>query len=172
MRAIIGSIEASWRRYKTLSEQSFEQLEDSQLGLEPPGGGNSIAVNAVHIAGNLKSRFTDFRTDDGEKPWRDRDSEFLPRPNLSRDEMLQLWNEGWNALFATLAALADADLHRTVTIRGEQLPVYEALHQLMTHTSYHAGQIVYAAKAVRGSAWRCLSIPLGKSQDYYRKPGA
>jgi Protein of unknown function (DUF1572) len=164
MREILSSIESEWRRYKILAEGALEQTRDDELGKGSPGEGNSIAVIVSHIAGNLKSRFTDFLTTDGEKPWRDRDAEFEPRPNVTRREVLETWDEGWKTLFAALDPLMDDDLTRMVTIRGERMLVHEALHRLLAHTSYHVGQIVYIAKSFRGSEWNSLSIPLGKSK--------
>jgi hypothetical protein len=170
MRAIISSIEGEWRRYKILGDRALNQVRDDELGKSGPGGGNSIAIIVAHVAGNLKSRFMDFMTSDGEKPWRHRDSEFEPRPNITREELLGVWNEGWKTLFNALEPLTDSDLSRIVTIRGEKFEVHEALQRLLTHTSYHVGQIVYVAKAYRGSEWDCLTIPLGKSEEYNRNP--
>jgi len=164
MRKILSSIESEWRRYKILAERALEQTRDNELGKGSPGEGNSVAVIVSHIAGNLKSRFTDFLTIDGEKPWRDRDAEFQPRPKVTRREVLETWDQGWKTLFAALDPLMDDDLTRMVTIRGEKMFVHEALHRLLAHTSYHVGQIVYIAKSFRGSEWNCLSIPLGKSR--------
>jgi len=164
MRKILSSIESEWRRYKILAERALEQTRDDELGKGSPGEENSIAVIVSHIAGNLKSRFTDFLTTDGEKPWRDRDAEFEPRPKVTRREVMETWDEGWKTLFAALDPLMDDDLTRMVTIRGEMMLVHEALHRLLAHTSYHVGQIVYIAKSFRGSEWNSLSIPLGKSK--------
>jgi uncharacterized protein DUF1572 len=170
MRAILSSIEGEWRRYKVLGEGALDQLKDGEAGRSGPGDGNSIAIIVVHIAGNLKSRFTNFLTSDGEKPWRDRDSEFVPRPDMTRNELREVWDSGWKALFDALGPLTDEDLSRTVTVRGEKCLVYEALLRLLSHTSYHVGQIVYLAKSFRASDWNCLTIPLGKSQEYNRNP--
>ena len=170
MREILSSVEGEWRRYKALGEGAFRQLRDDELSKSGPGNGNSIAVIVWHVAGNLKSRFTDFLTSDGEKPWRDRDSEFLSRENVTRAELLQRWNEGWTTLFAAIEPLSDEDLSRVVTIRGEKFRVHEALHRLLTHTSYHVGQIVYLAKAFRAAEWDYLTIPPGKSAEYNRNP--
>jgi len=161
MRDLIASIEAEYRRYKTLGEGAINQLADSQLA-QVPGTGNSIVTIVWHLAGNLKSRFTDFLTADGEKPWRDRDSEFLAR-EVSRKELQAKWEHGWRVLFAALTDLSDVDLGRTVTIRGEPHTVAQALHRSLAHASYHVGQIVYEAKALRGADWRYLSIPPGQS---------
>jgi hypothetical protein len=168
MREILSSIEGEWRRYKVLGEGALDQARDFELGRSD--GGNSLAVIVAHIGGNLKSRFTDFLTADGEKDWRDRDSEFVPRPDITRRELMETWNDGWRTLFDALGPLTDNDLSRTVTIRGEKFLVHEALHRLLAHTSYHVGQIVYVAKVLRGNDWNCLSIPLGKSQEYNRNP--
>jgi uncharacterized damage-inducible protein DinB len=168
MREILSSIEGEWRRYKTLGEGAIRQLQDNEFARSGPGGGNSIAVIVWHVAGNQRSRFTDFLTADGEKAWRDRDSEFESRESVTHAELLEKWNDGWTALFDAIEPLNDEDLSRTVTIRGEKFLVHEALLRLVAHTSYHVGQIVYLAKEFRGSEWDCLSIPLGKSAEFNR----
>jgi len=170
MRALIASIEAEYRRYKTLAEGAINQLADPQLAgatatAGTTGTSNSIVIIVWHLAGNLRSRFTDFLTSDGEKPWRDRDSEFLAR-HVTRTELQAKWEDGWRALFAALTDLTDAELARTVTIRGQPHTVAEALHRSLAHTSYHVGQIVYVAKALRGADWQSLSIPPGQSAQY------
>ena len=170
MRDIIASMEGEWRRYKRLGEGAFRQLRDEELGKSGPGGGNSVATIVWHIAGNLDSRFTDFLTSDGEKPWRNRDSEFQAREGVSRTELLERWNGGWQTVFGALEKLSDEDLSHEVTIRGEKFQAHEALHRLLAHTSYHVGQIVYLAKAFRGAEWNSLSIPRGKSEEYNRNP--
>jgi Protein of unknown function (DUF1572) len=170
MREILSSIEGEWRRYKILGERAIEQTRDEELGRSGPGDGNSIAVIVWHIAGNLRSRFTDFLTTDGEKSWRHRDSEFDPRQGITRSELIATWNAGWNILFDALAPLTDSDLSRIVTIRGEKFAVHDALLRLVTHTTYHVGQIVYLAKSFRGAHWDYLTIPPGKSEEYNRNP--
>jgi hypothetical protein len=169
MRQIVSSIEGEWRRYKILGEGALKQARDNELSRSAPGGGNSIAMIVWHIAGNHISRFTDFLTADGEKSWRHRDSEFELR-DVTREELMQKWNEGWNVLFNALTPLNDEDLSRIVTIRGEKFLVYEALHRLLPHTSYHVGQIVFLVKMFRSADWDCLTIPLGKSEEYNRNP--
>lgn len=164
MRPIVSSIESEYRRYKLLAEAAIHQLDDVHLAENGDGAMNSIATLAWHVSGNLKSRFTDFLTSDGEKPWRDRDSEFLPR-QASKTAVLANWEEGWQVLFATLENLKDGDLARSVTIRGSALSVAEALHRSLAHISYHVGQIVFLAKAMRGTHWQYLSIPPGKSSE-------
>jgi hypothetical protein len=170
MRDVISSIEGEWRRYKALGEGALRQLRDEELGKSGTGEGNSVATIVWHIAGNLKSRFTDFLISDGEKPWRNRDSEFQPRSNVTRAELLEQWDGGWSTLFGALKPLTDEDLSGIVTIRGEKFRVHEALHRLLAHTSYHVGQIVYLAKSFRGSEWNPLSIPHGKSEEFNRNP--
>jgi hypothetical protein len=169
MRAIVSSIEGEWRRYKALADRALQQVHDDELG-KSRGADNSVAVVVVHIAGNLKSRFTDFLTSDGEKPWRQRDSEFTPRPGIGRAELLAIWEDGWRALFAALEPLNDADLSRIVTVRGEKFQVHEALLRLVTHTSYHVGQIVFLAKSYRGNDWDWLTIPPGMSDQFNQNP--
>jgi Protein of unknown function (DUF1572) len=170
MREILSSIEGEWRRYKVLAERALEQTRDEELTMITSVGSNSIAVIVTHIGGNLKSRFADFLTADGEKPWRDRDAEFEPRTDVTRQELLERWADGWRTLFTELEPLTDLDLKRTVTIRGEKFLVHETLLRLLAHTSYHVGQIVQLAKAFRGNDWNSLSIPRGKSQEYNRNP--
>jgi hypothetical protein len=158
MRETIASIEREYRRYKTLAESTFAVLTAGQLAEVAGVDGNSIAVIVWHVSGNLKSRFTDFLTADGEKVWRQRDSEFEDRV-VTHDQLLEKWAEGWAALFATLEALSDSDLGREVRIRGEALTVRDALHRSLAHTTYHVGQIVLLGKSFRGAEWRSLSIP-------------
>ena len=171
MSSIVSSIVAEFRRYKTLGDASIAQLEDSQFAIPAPNGGNSIAVLVWHIGGNLRSRFTDFLTADGEKPWRVRDEEFVQR-QVTRDELLAKWNGGWDALFAALAPLTDEDLHKTITIRGQSFAVHDALHRALAHISYHVGQLVFLARSFRGRDWKSLSIPLGQSDTYLKNPTA
>jgi uncharacterized damage-inducible protein DinB len=170
MREIISSIEAEYSRYKILGEGAIRQTREDELSRAGDNNGNSIAVLVWHISGNLKSRFTDFLNSDGEKPWRNRDAEFESRTGVTASELFERWNEGWTALLNALDSLSDDDLSRTVTIRGVDFRVHEALHRLLAHTSYHVGQIVYLAKSFRGSEWKTLSIPPGKSEEYNRNP--
>jgi hypothetical protein len=166
---IVSSIAAEYRRYKALAEAAFAQLDDDELSRSGPAGSNSIAVLVWHISGNLASRFTEFRTSDGEKPWRVRDEEFDDRV-VPREELLGRWESGWRALFEAIDALIDADLSDTITIRRQPLRIDQALLRSLAHTSYHVGQIVYVAKALKGEAWRTLSIPRGGSSAYNRNP--
>jgi len=165
-RELIDSITAEYRRYKKLGDGAFAQLSDEELSRAAPDD-NSIAMIVWHIAGNLKSRFTDFQTTDGEKSWRNRDEEFAGR-TVSREVLLEKWEDGWRSLFTALDALADDNLNDVVTIREQPLAIHQALHRSLAHTSYHIGQIVYVAKAFRGSAWRSLSIPRGASASFMK----
>jgi Protein of unknown function (DUF1572). len=169
MSPLIESIRGEYLRYKALAEAAMDQLDDAQLSLAGPNGGNSIAVICWHVAGNLRSRFTEFLTSDGEKPWRQREEEFAAR-TVTRAELQAKWSAGWEALLGALASMSDEQLQETVTIRGQPLRVHEALHRSLSHASYHVGQIVYLAKALRGADWRYLSIPPGKSDAYNQAP--
>ena len=168
-RQLIESICDEYRRYKALGEGAFAQLRDADLSKDIGEDANAVAVIVWHLGGNLKSRFTDFRTADGEKPWRNRDEEFTPR-EVSRHELLAKWEDGWSALFSALGELSDGDLSATVVIRGQTLTVAQALFRSLAHTAYHVGQIVYIAKVLAGSEWRSLSIPRGASTDYNQNP--
>jgi uncharacterized damage-inducible protein DinB len=169
-RNVIDSIRGEYLRYKALAEAAIDQLDESDLSTDGPNGGNSIAVICWHLAGNLRSRFTDFLTSDGEKPWREREEEFRHR-SVTRDQLREKWEQGWSALLGALDELSDADLNRTVTIREKPLRVDEALHRSLAHLTYHVGQIVYLAKSLRGKDWKYLSIPPGQSETY-NKSGA
>ena len=166
-RDLIESITAEYRRYKQLGEGAFAQLTDPELSQAVSQNDNSVAMIVWHVAGNLKSRFTDFGTSDGEKPWRNRDEEFAER-SVSRQQLLDKWEDGWRALFTALDALTDENLYDVITIRQQPLAIHQALHRSVAHTSYHVGQIVYLAKTFRGAAWRSLSIPKGASGAFMR----
>jgi len=165
--SVVSSLRDEYTHYKALAEAAIAQVGDEELSYAGEDGGNSIEMLVRHIAGNLTSRFTDFRTSDGEKPWRRRDDEFESTA-MTRHELLQTWEAGWDVLFAEVDRLTDADLAQTVTIRRQPLRIDEALHRSLAHTAYHVGQVVFMAKAMRGGAWRTLSIPRGKSEEYNR----
>jgi hypothetical protein len=164
-RDIIDSVAAEYRRYKQLGERAIAQMTDEELSRPSAPDDNSVAVIVWHLSGNLKSRFTDFLTSDGEKPWRKRDEEFVQRV-VSREQLLSKWEDGWQVLLSTLDALSDDDLGKIVTIRQQPLKVHQALHRLMAHAAYHVGQIVFVAKSLRGADWQSLSIPRGRSDDF------
>lgn len=169
MRNIVTAIEDEYRRYKALADAAFAQLEEPELSQPGPNGGNSIAVLVWHVSGNLASRFTDFRTSDGEKPWRHRDDEFLLR-SVTRDDLLARWESGWRPLFNALNELTDDALGDAVIVRGEPLRIDQALMRSVAHTAYHVGQMLYLAKAIKGVGWKYLSIPPGASEAYNRAP--
>lgn len=175
-RTARGAVEPyrhAFARTRALAERALEQLGDEDFFRAPDAATNSPAVLVKHLAGNLRSRFTDFLTSDGEKPDRDRDGEFevVPPPSPEerralRERLRARWDEGWALLDAALDGLADADLERTVTIRGEPHRVREALLRQVGHYGYHTGQIVLIARLARGAAWRCLSIERGASERF------
>jgi hypothetical protein len=169
MRAIIASIEAEYLRYKELAEGTFAQLDDAQLSMRAGESSNSIATIVWHMSGNLSSRFTDFLTTDGEKPWRQRDEEFHAR-DVTKAELLAKWATGWQVLFDTLGTLVDDDLGRTVVVRGQELPVIDALHRSLAHAASHVGQIQFWGKAMKGTTWNYLSIPPGGTAAYNANP--
>ena len=165
MTNFLDSIRAEYLRYKALAERAIDQLTEDELSTQGPNGGNSIAVICWHISGNLQSRFSEFLTSDGEKPWREREEEFQVR-TVTRSALLSKWDQGWEVLLGALATLTDEQLYLTVTIRGQPLSVHEALHRSLAHLSYHVGQIVYLAKSFRGKDWKSLSIPPGMSAAF------
>jgi len=164
-------VEFSFRKQKQMAEQALTQLDDAAFFRAPAEGSNSVAAIVKHLAGNLKSRWTDFRTTDGEKPWRDRDNEFVIGPADTRERLLAAWEEGWAALFQALTTLAEADATAQITIRGEAHTVLQAVHRALTHAAYHAGQILYVARLVQPDGWRWITVPPGRSQEVRAKGG-
>lgn len=166
---VIASIKSEYNRYKSLTDLAVAQVKESDLHKVVEGTENSIAILMNHLSGNLKSRFTNFLTEDGEKPWRNRDGEF-EESNQDRAAILKNWNEAFDILFGELSKLTDADLSRKIKIRGNELTVSDALARSLAHLSYHVGQIVFAARQFVGANWKSLSIPKGKSQNYNLNP--
>lgn len=168
----IDSVEAyrveildAFRNYKDLAERALEQISSEEYFQAIDRESNSIAVIVKHIAGNLRSRWTDFLTSDGEKPDRDRDSEFVCDGD-SQESLKVSWDTGWKSVLNTLESLNQDDFSRTVMIRGEGFSVSKAINRSLTHTAYHVGQIVFLAKFFCGSDWRSLSIPRGQSKEF------
>jgi hypothetical protein len=157
-----------FRYYKRLAEGAMAQVTDAELYATLDPEMNSIAVTVKHMAGNMRSRWTDFLTADGEKLDRKRDTEFETPPG-SRAEMMRLWEAGWECLFRALEPLAEEDLRRRVMIRGEAHSVMQAINRQLAHYPYHCGQIVLLAKHFRGTAWRSLSVPRGQSEEFTRR---
>lgn len=159
---------ALFRYYKGLGDRAMAQVRDEDLFAVPDPETNSIAVVVKHVAGNMLSRWTDFLTSDGEKPTRNRDSEFVDPP-ATRAALLEMWEGGWNCLFTALEAMSDADLGRTITIRGEAHSVVQAINRQVAHYSYHVGQIVLLARHFASGHWQSLSVPRNKSAEFNRQ---
>ena len=157
-----------FRYYKTLAERALAQVTDEELFATLDADMNSIAIVVKHMTGNMRSRWTDFLTTDGEKPDRNRDSEF-EEPPATREALLRMWEEGWQRVFRALEPLSDADLGRTVMIRGEAHSVMQAINRQVGHYALHIGQIVLLAKHFKGADWKSLSIPKGHSAEFERK---
>ena len=155
-----------FRKYYALAGSALAQVEDADFFRTIDPESNSIALVVKHLAGNMRSRWTDFLTTDGEKPDRNRDTEFEREARDTRETILAGWEDGWARLFAALAPLTEADLSRQVLIRGERHTVQQAVHRQLTHYAYHVGQIVFLARHFAGARWSSLSIPKGKSKQF------
>ncbi len=151
--------------YKDLGEKTFEQLEENDLHYLPTSESNSIAIIIQHLTGNMLSRFTNFLTEDGEKEWRQRDDEFEIH-NYSKQQIIDLWNKGWECCFGALESLTENDLVTMIYIRKEPLTVVDAINRQLAHYSYHIGQIVYIGRMIKNKDWKSLSIPRGQSLQY------
>jgi hypothetical protein len=159
---------ALFRYYKNLAERAMAQVTDEQLLAVLDDEMNSIAIIVKHMAGNMRSRWTDFLTSDGEKPDRYRDTEFVDPPP-GREALLEMWGEGWRRVLGTLESLSEQDVQRTVTIRGEAHSVMQAIHRQIAHYAYHCGQIVLLAKHFKANEWQSLSVPRGQSTKFNRR---
>jgi len=157
--AYLTDVKDQFEKMKKLAEGALAQVTDDQLLATLDPESNSLAIIMRHMAGNLRSRFRDFLTTDGEKPDRNRDGEFEVDGPLTREQVMRDWENGWHVLFATLGTLTPDDLLRDVYIRGERHSVIQALDRQMTHHAYHVGQIVFLAKHLRSTEWRTLSLP-------------
>jgi hypothetical protein len=156
----------AFRGYKRLADASLAQVDDQGFFYLPDPESNSIAIVVKHIAGNLRSRWSDFLTSDGEKPDRNRDQEFILTPADTREDLMRRWEAGFEAVFANLRSLKPEDVSRTVYIRNEPHTVLQAMLRSVTHVAHHIGQIVFLAKHLRSEEWKTLSIPKGKSAEY------
>jgi hypothetical protein len=152
-------------RYRTRAEKTLEQLDDADFHVQLDPESNSIAILIQHVSGNLKSHWSEFLTTDGEKPWRERDAEFIDQ-NLSRAELMALWNEGMGVLYTTLNSLTPGDLTKTITIRGEPHTVVRAIQRGLAHLGYHTGQIILLAKLIKRGNFKSVSIPRGQSKTF------
>lgn len=169
--AYLEDVRREFRRLKAAAEAALAQVEDVGFQHVPRGGGNSLAVLVKHVAGNQRSRWTDFLTTDGEKPDRQRDTEFVLDPDDTRDSLMARWEAGWSLLFSTLDALGPEDLAATVHIRGEAHSVLQAIQRQLSHYAYHVGQIALLARTSVGPGWKTLSVPVGGSQRFNADPG-
>jgi hypothetical protein len=156
----------TFRDYRTLAERALAQTSDEDFFKTIDAESNSIAVNVKHMAGNMLSRWTDFLTTDGEKPERNRDIEFVILPGTTKDELLAYWERGWKCVFDAVEPLQPDDLMRTVTIRGQDHTVMQAINRQLTHYAYHVGQIVFLAKHFKSSEWQSLSVPRNRSAEF------
>lgn len=168
MNSYLESAQKQFLYYKMLGEKAMAQLEEEQLFLQYNEESNSIAMVVNHLAGNMLSRFTDFLTTDGEKPWRNRDAEFT-NPFRNRAELMERWNQGWDCLMNALNTLTAADLEKIIYIRNDGHTVTEALNRQLAHYPYHIGQIVFMAKMFRNEQWQTLSIARNRSEDYNQR---
>ncbi|MGO9409627.1 MAG: DUF1572 family protein [Spirochaetia bacterium] len=160
---------ALFRNYKTMAEKAMAQVNDEEFFQQVDDESNSIALIVKHLAGNMRSRWSDFLTADGEKPDRDRDGEFVAEAADTRASVEARWNEGWRIALATLEGLSDKDLQRKVSIRGEPHTVLKAVNRNLTHLAYHTGQIAFLAKHLAGQRWQTLSMPRNRNRVSTRK---
>jgi hypothetical protein len=170
-RAYLDDSYRAFRGYRRLAEGALAQVSDEDLFRLMDPEANSIAVLMQHIAGNIRSRWKDFLTSDGEKPNRHRDREFEARI-ATRGELMREWDDAWDLLLATIQSLKPEDVLREITIRGEKHTVLYAIQRQVTHYAYHVGQLVFLAKHFRGAEWKSLSIPKGKSEDFNQRMAA
>lgn len=165
LQSFLNDSKSAFRSYRKMAEKAIEQVSDDEFFRAIDEEANSIAAIIKHVGGNLRSRWTDFLTTDGEKPDRNRDSEFITAGD-TRESLNQVWENGWLSLFAALESLTTDDLGKTVKIRGENFTVLKAINRSMMHTASHIGQIVLLAKHFRSAEWKTLSIPKNKSAEF------
>lgn len=154
--------------YKELGDKALAQLTDADLHFKPNEESNSIAIIIQHTAGNMLSRWTDFLTSDGEKEWRNRDTEFEEQ-QLTKQQLTDLWQKGWDCCLGALHSLTEEDLLKTIYIRSEGLPAIDAINRQLAHYPYHVGQIIYLARVIKNKEWQNLSIPRGNSEQFNRE---
>lgn len=164
----LKSIKKQFEYYKMLGERTFDQLEANDLFRQFSPESNSIAIIVNHLWGNMKSRWTDFLTTDGEKEWRNRDLEF-ESVIKTKDELLEKWNGGWECLFEALNSIDEDNFNDIIYIRNQGHTIVEAVNRQLGHYAYHVGQIVFIGRMIRGNEWKSLSIPKGKSADFNRE---
>ncbi|MGI8950587.1 MAG: DUF1572 family protein [Chitinophagaceae bacterium] len=157
-----------FENFKDLGDKTFAQLNEKDFFFKPSEESNNIAIIIQHLRGNMISRWTNFLTDDGEKPWRKRDSEFEDK-DLQQEELLKLWNEGWKCLFDEMKKLQPEDVTKPILLRSETMPVFDAIMRQFGHVAYHVGQIIVIAKMLKDADWKTLTIPKGKSEEYFEQ---
>ncbi len=155
-----------FKQYKESGDKTFIQLNNADFHYRSGVESNSIAIIIQHMAGNMLSRWTNLLTEDGEKPWRERDEEFRDHPAYTKDQLIESWEKGLSCLLDTLGSLTEDDLLKTIYIRQEGLSVIDAINRQLAHYPYHVGQIVYMARMIKKGNWKSLSIPVGQSQQY------
>jgi hypothetical protein len=161
----LASVIKRFQEHKILAEKTFAQLNNEEMHVQQNEASNSIAIIIQHIHGNMLSRWTNFLTEDGEKNWRKRDDEF-ENSTLSKEQLTQLWDEGWRVFFDTLNSLTPENLSHTITIRSQPLNVIDAINRQLAHYGYHVGQIVFIGKWLKADDWKTLSIAKGKSMPF------
>lgn len=161
----LNGVKSLFKYYRSLAEKSIAQVEPEQIFLRPSDESNSIAIIVQHMAGNMISRWTDFKTTDGEKAWRNRDEEFMAIIQ-DKDQLMQRWEAGWECFEHALDSIYEEDLQEIIYIRNEGHSIMDALNRQLAHYSYHVGQIVFIAKMLKQSEWNSLSIALNKSASY------
>ena len=165
MQTYLNSAKKEFQSYKKLAEKAFAQLNDDALFWQYNHESNSIATIVKHMAGNMLSRWTDFLTTDGEKPWRNRDAEF-ENDIATRQQLMDLWEQGWQCLFNALDSITEQNWNTTIYIRNEPHNIIEAINRQLAHYPYHVGQIVFIGKMLAGESWTALTIPKGNSQAF------
>jgi hypothetical protein len=161
-KTYLDSVIKKMTAYKVLGDKTFEQLEEKDFHYSPNEESNSIAIIVQHLSGNMLSRWKNFLTEDGEKEWRQRDDEFEVH-KLSKQQIIDIWNKGWQSMFTALQSLTDEDLMKTITIRNEPMPAVDAINRQLAHYPYHVGQIVYIGKILKNHDWKNLSVPKKKT---------
>jgi hypothetical protein len=167
-RAMLDSTIKIFRSQKEMADRAIRQITFEQMRIQPDPAGNNVALIMKHLAGNMRSRWTDVLTSDGEKDWRDRDGEFIDN-YTSREEVERDWESGWAVLFAAIEQLKPDDLAVTITIRDEPHTMYEAIHRSISHQGYHIGQIVTLCRALAGDNWQIMTVPRGQSRQFTEK---
>ncbi|WP_299549572.1 DUF1572 domain-containing protein [Seonamhaeicola sp.] len=168
MESYLSSVIKQFKYYKSLGDKTIEQFSFRELQKEFAPDSNAISIIVKHLAGNMRSRWTNFLTEDGEKEWRHRDTEFEDT-YTSKEELIEHWNKGWQCLFSAIEPLGENDLERIIFIRNQGHTVTEAINRQLAHYSYHVGQIVFLGKLLKGGDWESLSIPKGKSTSYNKE---